>query len=324
MSKQIVFLGMGGTIAGTAASASDNVGYRAGQVAVSQLLGQIPGLQTALAGDDAVSEQVAQLDSKDMDYAHWESLARKLDAHLRRPEVRAVVVTHGTDTLEETAFFLASVLEPSLLAHKPVVMTCAMRPASAHVPDGPQNLMDAVAVARGEGVQGVVVVCGGVVHGARDVQKVHPYRLNPFDSGDAGALAYVEQGRLRQVRPWASAAPAQHFTLPAAPRWPRVELLVSHAGASGAVVNALLAADTVRLHGLVIAGTGNGTVHAELEAALRDAEGRGVRVVRASRCAYGAIVDAEEAGAERSAFAHYAGLSPLKSRIALTLELLSA
>lgn len=322
MSKQVVFLGMGGTIAGTAQDASDNVGYRAGQVGVAQLLAAVPGLQDQLDGDDALSEQVAQLDSKDMGYGQWQALAARITDCLRRPEVRAVVVTHGTDTLEETVFFLASVLDPSLVANKPVVMTCAMRPASAHVPDGPQNLMDAAAVARSAGAAGVLVVCAGVVHGARDVQKVHPYRLNPFDSGDAGPLAYVEQGRIRQLRPWSAALPARHFALPTedAAQWPRVELLVSHAGASGAIVQAAVAGGA---RGLVVAGTGNGTLHRDLEAALKEAERSGIRVLRATRCAYGVIVDADDPSTERASFAHYDGLSPLKSRIALMLELLS-
>jgi len=325
MSLKVVFLGTGGTIAGTAQDAADNVGYKSGQLELAQVLGQVPGLQEALAGDTMQCEQVAKLDSKDMEHGHWQLLAHRVSEHLALPDVRSVVVTHGTDTLEETAFFLASVLPPELLAQKAVVLTCAMRPASSRSPDGPQNLLDAVAVARSAEASGVLVVCAGTVHGARDVQKVHPYRLNPFDSGDAGPMAYVEEGRLRQVRPWLSAMPSRRFTLPPnipADQWPRVEILVSHAGASAAVVHALMAPVSVGiapLRGLVIAGTGNGTMHQALEDALKDALAKGIRVVRTTRCAWGAIVDGSTA---TGALPHFDGLSPVKSRIALMLELL--
>jgi L-asparaginase len=105
-----------------------------------------------------------------------------------------VVITHGTDTLEETAFFLHSVLAPA----KPVVLTCAMRPATALSPDGPQNVRDAIAVAATAGAQGVTVVCAGTVHSGVDVQKVHTYRLDAFASGDAGPIGYVEEGAVRR------------------------------------------------------------------------------------------------------------------------------
>lgn len=326
MPMKVVFLGMGGTIAGVASDAADNVGYKSGALELAQVLSLVPGLQDVLMGDAMHCEQVAKLDSKDMEFGHWFLLAQRVGEYLAAPDVRSVVVTHGTDTLEETAFFLASVLPPELLAKKALVFTCAMRPASSRSADGPQNLLDATAVARAMGVSGVLVVCAGTVHGARDVQKVHPYRLNPFDSGDAGPLAYVEEGRLRQVRPWTCALPTRCFSLPhhtPVDQWPRVEILISYAGADAAMVRALMASvspDTSPLRGLVVAGTGNGTVHQSLKTALLQASNQGVRVVRTTRCAWGAIVD----GSEGDALPHFDGLSPVKSRIALILELLCA
>ena len=168
MLKKIVFLGTGGTIAGRAAHATDNVGYKAAQVGVAQLMQDIPGLLHLGAGYDLVSEQVCQVDSKDMGWSHWRTLALRIHDSLVEPEVHAVVVTHGTDTLEETAFFLSQVLQPALLAAKAVVLTCAMRPSSSSSPDGPQNVLDAVAVARLESSHGVLVVCAGTIHCARD------------------------------------------------------------------------------------------------------------------------------------------------------------
>ena len=306
--RRVVVLGTGGTIAGRAARSGDNIGYTAGEVGVADLLGGID----APEGIALVAEQVAQLDSKDMSHDTWLTLAQRCAHWLAQADVAGVVITHGTDTLEETAFFLQRVLAPS----KPIVVTCAMRPASALSPDGPQNVRDAIAVAATKGAQGVSAVCAGVVHSSLDVQKVHTYRQDAFASGDAGAIGYVEEGEVRRVREWPEAAAA--MTLAATP-WPRVEIVMSHAGASGAVVEALLrpgADEPVR--GLVLATTGNGTVHHALEAAALKAQDEGIAVLRATRCESGRILPKpddrlRDAGA----------LTPVKARIALMLELMT-
>jgi len=324
MLKKVAFLGTGGTIAGTAASASDNVGYRAAQVGVAQLLDAIAPLRSALGGWAPVFEQVAQVDSKDMGWAQWLALAQRVQHHLGQPDVAAVVITHGTDTLEETAYFLSRVVPPELLA-KPVVLTCAMRPASSLAPDGPQNVLDAVAVAQSAQARGVLAVCAGTVHCARDVQKVHTYRLNAFDSGDAGPLGYVEEGAVR----WLHACPTtanmdarMDWQRWATVDWPRVEIVMNYVGASGASVRALCAAPAIGAQpvcGIVVAGTGNGTIRQSLELELLEAQAQGVRIVRATRCALGAVVP----GAATGGFAHSHGLSPVKARIALMLELMA-
>ncbi|MGH8819771.1 MAG: asparaginase, partial [Rhodoferax sp.] len=239
--KIIVVLGTGGTIAGTAASAGDNIGYAAAQVGVVQLLDAIPALGAALGGHALVTEQVAQIDSKDMSFAVWQQLAGRAAHWLAQSEVQGIVITHGTDTLEETAYFLQSVLHPA----KPVVLTCAMRPATAVAPDGPQNVLDAVAVAIHPGARGVVAVCAGAIHSALDVQKVHPYQVNAFSSGDAGVLGYVEEGGLRLFRNWpeTKTGPSQSAieNIVNTSHWPRVEIVMNYAGANGAVVQALVA-----------------------------------------------------------------------------------
>lgn len=323
--KNVVVLGTGGTIAGTANSASDNIGYTAAQVGVAQLLADVPGMTGVLAGRTLLSEQVAQLDSKDMSFSVWLALAQRVIHHLSADQVQAVVITHGTDTLEETAYFLQAVLPAAVINSKPVVLTAAMRPASSLAPDGPQNLLDAVAVALTPGAHGVVAVCAGTVHSALDVQKCHTYRLDAFSSGDAGPVAYVEEGQLRLLRNWPEALTVEASSVMqdilASVEWPRVELVMSYAGGSGAVVDAMLQSvpGTSPLRGLVIAATGNGTIHVDLESALRRAQAQGVRVVRASRCASGRVLPT--AGAE---FAHSNGLSPVKGRIALMLALMQA
>ena len=307
--RKVVVLGTGGTIAGTAMQAADNVGYTAAQLGVAQLLAAVP----ALRGVPLDAEQVAQLDSRDMEHAVWRTLAERCAHHLARADVAGVVVTHGTDTLEETAYFLHRVLAPA----KPLVLTAAMRPATALAADGPQNLLDAVRLAQTDGVRGVLAVLAGSVHGAIDVSKRHPYRSDAFDSGDAGRLAVIEEGGVVSLRPWPQGEAIGLQALPADDAWPRIEIVTSHAGARGEAVRALLAAACV--DGLVVAATGNGTVHHALLAALRDAHAAGIRVLLVSRCGQGRIVGTPEAGLECEA-----GLNPVKARIELMLRLLAA
>ncbi|MBA3771967.1 MAG: asparaginase [Ramlibacter sp.] len=308
--KKIVVLGTGGTIAGTAPAAQDNIGYTAGQLGLAQLLEPIASLDK----HRLVIEEVARIDSKDMGFDTWTCLALRCAHWLAQDDVAGIVIAHGTDTLEETAFFLQAVLAPA----KPIVITCAMRPATALAPDGPQNLVDAVAVAVAPGACGVVAVCAGTVHGAFDVTKQHTYRLDAFSSGDAGPVGYVEEGCIRLSRSWPQAGTGSIGMveiLAGARQWPRVEIVMSHAGATGRLVEALRAQG---IDGFVVAATGNGTVHREIEAALLEAQAAGVRVVRASRCPQGRIL--ERPGDALRAVA----LSPVKARIALMLELFEA
>jgi len=306
----VVVLGTGGTIAGTASDAADNVGYTAAQLGVAQLVGAVP----MLAGHPLETEQVAQFDSKDMDFAAWRSLAGRCAHHLAREEVAGIVVTHGTDTLEETAWFLQRVLAPA----KPVVLTAAMRPATALLRDGPQNVLDAVTVAQWPGARGVVAVLAGQVHGARDVRKAHSYRVDAFGSGDAGAIGSVEEGVVRLFRDWPRGNDAIGVDrLPAAPAaWPRVEIVTSHVGASGDMVRALTAAG---VRGIIAAGTGNGTLHHALEAALREAQAAGVQVLRSTRCRDGLVI-----AAPADALPSAGDLTPEKARVELLLRLLAA
>lgn len=324
MAQKIVFLGMGGTVAGKASEAGDNVGYRAGQVGVGALIDGAPALQAVLGECQTLSEQVCQIDSKDLVHADWLALLGRAMYYLGMPDVTGVVVTHGTDTLEETAYFLSQAIPVALLAHKPLVLTCAMRPASSLTPDGPANMADAAAVAMHAGARGVLVACAGKIHGAAHVQKVHPYRTDAFDSGEAGPIGVVEEGRVRLLSGWPAVDGVQFSvdsTKLQSQGWPRVELLYSHAGASGAVVRALLCASGGQqpLRGLVVAGTGNGTIHKDMEVALREAQEQGVRIRRVSRCAYGQVVDGpthSQGGSFESM-----GLSAVKARIALMLEI---
>jgi L-asparaginase len=306
MTSKIVILGTGGTVAGAAASADDAVGYTAAQIGIGHLVAAVPALREL----DVECEQIAQLDSKDMDFAAWQALAARAAHHLARADVAAVVVTHGTDTLEETAYFLHRVLAP----FKPLVLTAAMRPATSIAADGPQNLFDAVATARDDNAHGVLVTAAGRVWAGAELRKVHSYRTDAFAAGDAGPLAAIEEGALRWFReaPRGAALGLAHIARDAA-QWPRVEIVTSHAGASGLLVDALVAQG---VHGIVAAGTGNGTLHRDLEAALLRAQAAGVRVLRSTRCAAGPVIG--------SALLRSAGaLSPPQARLSLLLELLA-
>lgn len=313
---RVVVLGTGGTIAGTGSKGDSNIAYTAATVGVSELLSSI----AAPAGFELEAEQIAQLDSKDMDFETWQLLRQRCTHWLAQLDVVGVVITHGTDTIEETAFFLQSVLESS----KPVVMTCAMRPATAPAPDGPQNLRDALTVVTQARAAGVVVVCAGEIHGARDVRKDHPYRIHAFGSGDAGPIGYVEEDQVRLVRDWPHSSPMSLQALSAISRpaatWPRVEIVLSHAGARGDVIDALIR-DRVEgrpaaVDGLVVAATGNGSLHVAIEKAVQWAQKAGIEVWRATRCANGRVLSLPG-----TSIPDAGDLSPVKARIALMLSL---
>lgn len=320
--SKLVILGTGGTIAGRADSQSQGVGYKAGQITVQSLLEAVPDLEQQALGP-VQTQQIAQVDSKDMDWPVWRALLRACTQALEDADTRAVVITHGTDTLEETAWLLHSLLP----ATKPIVLTCAMRPATALLADGPQNLRDAVTVAASGGRSGVWVVAGGEVHAAAQVHKVHPYRLQAMRSVEGGPQALVEEGRVRWLVPDAPsspAAPSARAMVPAAmssdllalDELPWVEVVFSGALARASGVDALVAAG---VRGIVVAGTGNATVHEGMEAALQRARDKGVWIWRGTRCAEGLPV-ASGLGTN-PAEADLAQLPVAKARIAMMLAL---
>lgn len=326
----VVVLATGGTIAGEADAATDNVAYVSARRGVQDLLAAVPALQ----GRSVDAEQIAQVDSKDMSHALWSRLARRAAVHLARSEVAGLVVTHGTDTAEETGWLLHRVLAP-WLRRKPLVLTAAMRPATSLLSDGPQNLLDAVTVASSPGAAGALLVMGGRVWAAAEARKVQPWQLDAFDAAEAGPVALVREGRVTRLRDWpcdAGAAAPRPEELPTEEAdWPWVEIVASHAGADGRAVRRLVgpapagrrASVTAGVQGLVVAGTGNGTVHEALAAALREARATGVALLRATRCIGGAIVDAASGGAAGEC-PSAGSLTPAQARVELMLQLLAA
>ncbi|WDD93936.1 asparaginase [Burkholderia sp. FERM BP-3421] len=309
---RIAVLATGGTIAGAAPDAARTAGYQAGALGVAYLLDAVPALAQVARIE---GEQIASIDSKDLALPLWTALAERINALLVDESVDGVVVTHGTDTLEETAYLLHLTVK----SEKPVVLTAAMRPATALSSDGPLNLLNAVAVAGSEAArgQGVLVAFNNKIHCARDVVKTSTYAVDAFHTPDLGALGWVQDGRIefarRATRPHTLAA---RFAAPA--EWPRVEVVTSYAGVSRLAVDACVAAGA---RGLVVAGTGNGSLHAELQAGLAEAAARGIAVVRASRVGAGHVMRNGAANDDALGFVSAGSLNPFKARVLLMLAL---
>lgn len=309
---RIAVLATGGTIAGSAPDASNTAGYQAGVIGVAQLLAAVPGL-------DAIAHihagQVASIDSKDMSLALWSTLAQRVNELLASDEIDGVVITHGTDTLEETAYCLHLAVKSA----KPCVLTAAMRPASALSADGPLNLLNAVTLAASGAAagQGVLVAFNNRIHCARDVVKVSTYAVDAFQSPEVGALGWVQDGRVefqrKALRPHTVDTP---FAAPA--QWPLVEIVASYAGVSRVAVDALVAAG---VRGIVVAGTGNGSIHGAVQQALADAAARGVAVVRASHVGSGHVMHNGAAKDDALGFVSAGTLNPYKARVLLLLAL---
>ena len=314
--QKIVVLGMGGTIAGVASDPQKPKEYKAGALGIADLIGQL-GLSNHVQID---VRNVAQINSKDMQVPHWQALLSAMQTANQDPQTRAVVITHGTDTLEETACLL-EVMGPW---SKPVVLTCAMLPANAPDADGPENLNDALNWASYNNYSAVFVVCAGKVHLSQDVQKLTTEQVDAFTSGPQACFASKQGGQWqihRQVPDRKTLKqPSMAFALAQA-KWPRVEMVTNHALNDGAVVRALLAtsaSEDTPLAGIVLAGTGMGTASQGMEQALQKAQELGVRVWLSSRCAFGlahAQVD--------TVWGVVTPLSAAKARTALCLELLA-
>lgn len=308
----IAILATGGTIAGSADDAGSAARYRAGAVPIDQLLAASKLGLERLANVRA--EQVAQIDSKDLTFDVWEELVARIRHWIDVERVDGVVITHGTDTLEETAMLLHLTQQTDT----PIVLTAAMRPSTSLSADGPLNLLNAVRLAASPSARGrgVLVALNQRVHAARDVQKGHTYAVEAFISPDAGPVGFVLDAQVQFQRAAQRVAAEDVLPMPPAGQWPWVEVLASYAQPDARVVDALVAAG---VKGLVIAATGAGSIHANLEAALNRASQRGVFVLRSTRT--GAGVVPAQPGAER--WAASGSLNPYKARVLLTLLLSS-
>jgi L-asparaginase len=317
--QKIVVLGTGGTIAGESSSENEGLSYKAAQRSIDDLLKAVAsvanGLPKVLHDVEFESEQVAQLDSKDMDFATWHRLALRCEHWLSQPEVTGLVITHGTDTLEETAYFLSRVVKST----KPIVLTCAMRPANFKDADGPQNLRDALSVTASLQGAGVYLVAAGEIHHSQYMQKVHPTRLNAFDSAEFGPVGVIVHDQIERFvhhdQLPKQIAPIGASEMPEPSQWPWVEILINHVQVSHKHLEALL---QVGVQGLVIAGTGNGSVNTGLQEGLAKARANGIPVRLSTRCSQGYVI-----ATETHRFEVQEKLNPVKTRVALMLDMLS-
>ena len=281
---RIAVVATGGTIAGAGTAPGDaaSAAYRSAVVSADELLAAVPGLQRLAA---LQAEQLFQIDSADFTDDKLLALARHVAALCARDDVDGVVVTHGTDTMEESAYFLHLVVKSA----KPIVLTGAMRPGTAPAADGPANLLHAVAVAAhpSSSGRGVLVVMNEQIHSARDVAKVHSMRLDAFASPH-GALGLVVEGAPR----WYRAVTRPHtlqseFDLATIETLPLVGLVTSHGNMRREIFDAWVAAGA---HAIVHAGFGGGTVPEYLKPVFTELCARGTHIVRCSRVGAGPVI----------------------------------
>ena len=310
---RVAVLATGGTIAG-AQTPRMKPGYRSGVFSIEELLAAAPGIES-LAALDAV--HVASIGSQDMSESVWRDLARQTQAALDRPEVSGVVVTHGTDTMEETAYFLNLVIR----SPKPVVLVGAMRPATAISADGPMNLYNAVATAAHPEAagRGVLVVANDEIHFAREVAKTNTTQVGTFKSTNRGLAGLVSAGRIHFY-----GAPMRRHTsgsllrVPGRRALPRVDIVYAHAGMRRELIDAAVRAGA---RGIVLAGVGSGNLNTAATAAARAAARAGICIVRSSRTGGGVVERNVEMDDDRLGFIASDELNPQKARILLMLGL---
>ncbi|WP_370850735.1 asparaginase [Megasphaera sp.] len=305
--KKIYVLACGGTIAGKAASADDLTGYAAGQTSIGELLAAVPQLADYA---DVEGEQFCNIDSSDMSEDLWQALSQRVQEVADRDDVDGIVITHGTDTMEETAYFL------HLTVHtvKPIVLTGSMRPATAISADGPLNLLEAVQAASFPdlGQYGAVIVMNSTIHSARFVEKTDTTHADTFKGRQLGCLGWMQDGR-----PYIYQKPLRKHTWSSALSSPKVlppvAVVYAYVGLRAVDVCALAEGKA----GLIIAGLGHGKMPAPVWQALQPLMEKGLVVVRAARALGGMVTQVPAYEGTVTAD----NLTPQKAKILLQLAL---
>jgi L-asparaginase len=310
----VVVLATGGTIAGAAAS-DVQAGYTSGQVGVDQLLAAVPQAKKLAA---MRGEQISNIGSQDMNDEVWLKLARRVNELVAMPDVDGVVITHGTDTIEETAYFLNLVVR----SKKPVVMTASMRPSTALSADGPLNFFNAVAVAANKNAagRGVLVVVNDWIHGASSLTKTSTTAVQTFMSPLRGLIGTVAYGEVEFFRgPVGKATADSEFSLDGVTALPRVDIIMAHENMDGKLIEAAVAAGA---KGIVIAGVGNGNMTQPALDALAAQAKKGIVCVRSSRVVTGRVGRNVEVNDDKLGLIASDELNPQKARVLLRLALL--
>lgn len=311
---RIVIVATGGTIAGSADSTTA-AGYTSATVAVDVLIAAVPQMSSFA---EVRGVQVSAVGSQDMNDELWVKLATEVNRLLAREDVDGVAITHGTDTMEETAYFLNLVVK----SDKAVVMTGSMRPSTSLSADGPLNIYNAVGVAsdtRAKG-RGVLVVANDDIHGARAVMKHHTTDVQTFESPEAGLVGVC----LFDDREFARSPSRAHttstpFAVAAGQALPRVDIIYAHAGMSPDLIDAAVANGA---KGLVVAGVGDGNMTTPALEAVRRAIAKGVVVVRSTRVGQGIVRRNIEIDDDKVGTVVSRDLTPSKGRVLLKLALM--
>ncbi|MBR6692220.1 MAG: L-asparaginase 2 [Bacteroidaceae bacterium] len=324
---KVYILATGGTIAGSGSSATKS-NYSAGQVAIGALLDAVPAIKEVA---DVEGEQVVNIGSQDMSDDVWLVLAKRVNELLSRSDVNGVVITHGTDTMEETAFFLSLTVK----SDKPVVLVGAMRPSTAISADGPANLYNAVITAASPASKerGVLVCMNGKVYGAADVTKTNTTSVETFQSPNSGALGYVHNGEVFYYHApscgngctdyvhkgsLSNESRTPYFNVEGLYSLPKVGIAYGYSNVQGDVVEMMIEKG---YKGIVYAGVGNGNIHKNVFPLLEKARKDGIIVVRSSRVPTGATTLDAEVDDNKYQFVASWGLNPQKARILLMLAL---
>jgi L-asparaginase len=310
---RVKVLATGGTIAGAQASATD-YGYKSGAYDVKTLISAVPNLDKLA---QISGEQVANIGSQDMNDAVWLQLAKRLDEVLKSNDTDAALITHGTDTLEETSYFLSLVTKSA----KPVVMVGSMRPATATSADGPANIYNGVAAAIDPGARGrgVLVSLNDEIHYARNVVKLNTTSLQTFASPNRGPAGVVNTGKVAWFQPMdRKQGQASEFSIDGLSALPRVDIVYAHANMSPDLIDAAVANGA---KGIVVAGVGDGNMTSAALDALKRAIAKGVVVVRSSRLPTGRVLRNNEVNDDEIGTIASDELNPPKSRVLLQLAL---
>jgi L-asparaginase len=310
----VVVLATGGTIAGAAGS-NVQAGYTSGQVGVDQLLAAVPEAKKLA---NLRGEQISNIGSQDMNDEVWLKLAKRVNELTAMPDVAGVVITHGTDTIEETAYFLNLVVK----SRKPVVLTAAMRPSTALSADGPLNFYNAVAVAANKEAagRGVLVVINDWIHGAASLTKTSTTAVQTFMSPLRGLIGTVAYGNAEFYRgPVGKNTVDSDFSVQGVTALPRVDIIMAYENMDGALIDASVAAGA---KGIIIAGVGNGNLTAAAVKALSAQAKKGIVCVRSTRVATGIVGRNVELDDDALGLVASLDLNPQKARVLLRLALL--
>lgn len=308
---KIKILATGGTIAGAGDSAT-KTNYTAGKVELTKLISAVPELKSI---GDISGEQVAKIGSQDIDDNVWLQLTKRINKLLASEDVDGIVITHGTDTMEETAYFLSLTIKKS---DKPVILVGSMRPSTAISTDGPLNLLNAVLVAADKSSKGrgVMVVMNDAIMDARDVTKMHTTGVDAFQSPNFGNLGFIHNQKVQYYRK--SERQSNAFDVDNLSTLPKVGIVYGHANASPILVEALV---KNKFDGIVYAGVGNGNICGKVLDALKNARLNNVQVARSSRTLAGATTLDTEVDDEKYQFIASGTLNPQKARILLMLAI---